>query len=670
MINASIIVPTMNRAESLKIALRSFVGQDYPKEQFEILVVDNGSKDSTKSVVDSVMAQNADCRIRYFFEPVPGLLSGRHRGAREALGDILVFVDDDIQAFPAWLSSIAAAFNDPAVHLVGGPSFPKFETEPPRWMDSYWLNTGQQIECSALSLIYRGEACCRIDPDYIWGLNYAVRKETLYEAGGFHPDCIPSELQHLQGDGESGLSLKIKAKGYQAAYVPGARVIHHIPRTRLTVDYFEKRFFYQGVCASYTQIREKGGTHSIPLPAYKTTPPGRASASLYERYKEIICRRIENAYVDGFQFHHSAVQENSRLLAWVLKENYFDYRLPDLGTAKGSPEATARTPAVKTASAAPVNSRKPESHNPGADTSQCSDDIKLSPKIRRQVETFRNSPARDRQSHMERTLNPLENLEYFSGLKERLIVSGVPVREVEIDREAFDHWRRSVPEIASFYRPGGDVFIEKCLEHYLVFKYLSLSAGDTYIDVAAARSPWAALLNRNRIRAYRLDMAYEKGVHGMDIGADADDTGLPDEFCTGLSLQCAFECFMGDSDVGFIREASRILVPGGRYAIAPLYLETEFFNTTSPLIDQDQVIIDRGARRVWRDDAYVEPFSRMYSPEVFKTRIYSRVPSNTRVEVLYFKNLEEIVNYYQGQRIYCFFMLLGHKADAENEGVR
>ena len=659
MIEVSIIVPTRNRAAALQVALSSLVRQDFPQNGFEILLVDNGSVDQTRTVTRDTAQKHPDCAIRYIHEPIPGLLSGRHRGAREALGRILVFVDDDIEAFPGWLSSIRNAFDDPKVHLAGGPCLPKFESDPPRWMEKFWLNTGSHIECSALSLIYMGDEPRYVDPDYIWGLNYAIRKETLYDAGGFYPDCIPAELQHFQGNGESGLSQEIKKMGYRAAYVPRAKVIHHIPRMRLTVPYFEKRNFYQGICASYTLIREAGSARGIPLPAYQPADASDSAATLYDKYKAIIYRRIENAYADGFRFHCAAVQSSDQLLEWVVKDNYFDYRLPDLDGFK-QPVALSRendlgsAPGVIRDAAAGTRPETGGSAPPDSENA-------LPPKIRAQLAAFRQSPPEERQFYMERSRYPQANLTYFAAIKDRLQVAGVPVREVRIDRAAFDQWRRGVPQLASFYRPGGDVFIEKCLEHYLVHKYLNLSPGDTYLDVAAAESPWAELLYQNRIRSYRLDMKYRKGLHGLDIGADAADTDLPDNFCTALSLQCAFECFMGDADVGFIKEASRLLAPGGKLAITPLYLETEYFITTSPLIDQDEVIIDPGAKRVWRDDAYVEPFSRMYSPEIFTERIYSRIPRNIRAEVLYFTNLEEILNYYQGQRIYCFFMLLARK---------
>jgi glycosyltransferase involved in cell wall biosynthesis len=65
---------------------------------YEILIIDNGSTDDTKEISQEIMKEAANRQIRYIFEPEPGLLAGRHRGALEAKGELLVFVDDDIEA--------------------------------------------------------------------------------------------------------------------------------------------------------------------------------------------------------------------------------------------------------------------------------------------------------------------------------------------------------------------------------------------------------------------------------------------------------------------------------------------------------------------------------------------------------------------------------------------
>ena len=79
------------------------------------------------------------------------------------------------------------------------------------------------------------------------GLEFFHPERYILELGGFHPDCIPKHLQRFQGDGETGLSYKIKEKGYKSIYHPGAMVYHLIPASRLTVEYFEARFLSGGM---------------------------------------------------------------------------------------------------------------------------------------------------------------------------------------------------------------------------------------------------------------------------------------------------------------------------------------------------------------------------------------------------------------------------------------
>src|SRR5215475_7873344 len=123
---ASIIVPTRNRAASLARTLQSLCAQRL-QAGYQLLVVDNGSTDETRKVAQEAIATNPQQMIQYIQEPVPGLLSGRHRGALEAKSDLLIFVDDDIEAEPGWLAAFLDSFGDPTVQLVGGPSLPSYE---------------------------------------------------------------------------------------------------------------------------------------------------------------------------------------------------------------------------------------------------------------------------------------------------------------------------------------------------------------------------------------------------------------------------------------------------------------------------------------------------------------------------------------------------------------
>jgi len=278
-----------------------------------------------------------------------------------------------------------------------------------------------------------------------------------------------------------------------------------------------------------------------------------------------------------------------------------------------------------------------------------------------QLIEFQNSPNEKRQSYHDHTRDPLGNSALYSSLKDRLLEAGIPVTEIDIDVSDFERWMNDFPEVTKYYQETGDVFIEKCLEHHLAAKHLNISNGDVYIDIAASGSPWADILNKRGIKSYSLDLAHKNGMHGIKIGADAGDTRLPEAFATVLSSQCAYECFMGEADIRFVREADRILKKGGRYGILPLYLDDTYFVAISPYCNQENIVVESEARRVWRDDEHNTAFSRHYSPESFRNRIFSAVPETMTGKVLYFRNLTEVMKRYPGQRIYCFFMFYCEK---------
>ena len=561
----SIIIPTMDRQEDLRISLDSLRTLDFPKDQFEILVVDNNSRDETRSITETFLRANPDLQGRYFLEPEPGLHAGRHRGAMEARGDILCYLDDDVRVTPGWLRAVAETFMTTDAALVGGKVLPEYEVTPPDWVSQFLLKVADYGYCiGQLSLMDLGEQIRQIDPVHVWGCNFSIRKETLYRCGGFHPDCLPWEMIHRAGDGETGLSYAVRQKGLKAYYHPKAMIYHRIPKERLTVEYFCKRMFHQGISDSYTHIRKTGS------PA--------------QTVKEIVME----AYAKGKIWHREKVLADTSLLEWTVRDHYF---------LKGD-------------------------------------------------KSIPSGPDYTRQSYYEKTRNIRMIVETFRSIS-------VPIEERRINPQEFVRWMKECGGIVDRYQKSGDVFIEKCLEHYLADSLMQLHPGDVYIDVACSDSNFADVLQARGIAAYKLDLSFPAGIRGNRIGADAGQTPLQDNSIHGMSLQCAYECFQGDADIRFIREAQRLLKKHGKLAIIPLYIENEYINVTSEACDQSKVTIDPGALRVWRDDRYKVPFARHYSAEAFRDRILSQVDPRNSYTLLYYTNLEELRSLFPNQRIYC-----------------
>jgi glucosyl-dolichyl phosphate glucuronosyltransferase len=329
----SIIIPTYNRADVLGRTLKSIVQLDSSPEDFEIFVVDNGSTDSTREVFEEARTSSPKHNWRYALETVPGLLSGRHKGILKSQGDICSLIDDDVRLDVSWLNALKESFRDPAVALVGGPSRPLFESPPPDWLEAFYVEEKQIRACGWLSLLDAGNQSREIPATYVWGLNYSVRRQTLFDAGGFHPDIIYKNLDRYHGDGETGLSLKIEKSGGKCLYHPHAAVQHEVPTSRMTHHYFLRRFYYQGLVDSFTRIREEGNV-SPPTWSWKDPlrPAKRWAIGLFRHDPGGAIALQEQTYWShrkGYDFHQSEVRRDPKLLEWILRKDYWDYALPD-----------------------------------------------------------------------------------------------------------------------------------------------------------------------------------------------------------------------------------------------------------------------------------------------------------------------------------------------------
>ncbi|MFM6818533.1 MAG: glycosyltransferase family 2 protein, partial [Dolichospermum sp.] len=199
----SVIIPTRNRANLLEKFLLSLKNQTLAISSYEVVIIDNGSTDYTKSLVEKYIPIITN--LKYIFEPNPGLHSGRHRGFLESQGEILVYGDDDIEVFPQWLETIYHSFQEnPDVAMIGGKNLPQFESNPPSWLEKMWQpnQSGEQI-LGYLSILNLGDEVKFVSPYYIFGCNFAIRRSILETARGFHPDGMPQELIKYRGDGES-----------------------------------------------------------------------------------------------------------------------------------------------------------------------------------------------------------------------------------------------------------------------------------------------------------------------------------------------------------------------------------------------------------------------------------------------------------------------------------
>ncbi|MBW7957109.1 MAG: glycosyltransferase [Deltaproteobacteria bacterium] len=237
----SVIICTYNRSALLKDSMRSIMGQDFPKDRYEIVVVDNNSNDSTKEVVEG-FAASSPVRIKYVFERRQGLSNARNTGVRHTEGEIIVFTDDDIEADPSWLKEYDIAFKDPEVYAAGGPLRPVWPGKRPEWLTDEFLGF---IAVSEFREARRSGNEFKDENDNPWGANMAFRRDAFDEFGGF-PEDLGRKGKLLLSNEEILLCRTIRRKGRRIVLVPGAVVHHKISKSRLSKRWFCQRFYWQG----------------------------------------------------------------------------------------------------------------------------------------------------------------------------------------------------------------------------------------------------------------------------------------------------------------------------------------------------------------------------------------------------------------------------------------
>ena len=236
----------------------------------------------------------------------------------------------------------------------------------------------------------------------------------------------------------------------------------------------------------------------------------------------------------------------------------------------------------------------------------------------------------------------VQSLESQEKVVQGLLQLGIEVENYQIDiqeyRQYFQDARylQDFPDYYSFNLP------EKTLEHYIAAKLLQLNNEDIYIDIASQHSPTPVIYHRLfGVQAYLQDLDYPQGLHGNQIGGDAANMPVPDGFATKMALHCSFEHFENGSDIGFIRELSRVLKPGGAVCITPFYLFDEFAVQTDPAVSIPQGVKFDEDATVYCAYGWGNRHGRFYDPE----RVFSRVCKNLngmKIKVYRITNAQQV----------------------------
>ena len=239
----TVILCTYNRAGSLARVLESLATQTLPAEiDWHVLVVDNNSRDKTPEVVEEAARQHPG-RFRYLFEAQPGKSHALNAGIREADGEILAFIDDDVIAPATWLYRLTGSLSKGDYSGAGGRILADCNFSAPRWLPSQ-----DRYGLAPLALFDLGNQA-GVLTEAPFGTNMAFRKAVFEKYGEFRPDLGPRPCSEIRSE-DTEFGGRLLAAGEQLWYEPSAVVYHAVPRNRLTKAYFLKWWFAKGEAES------------------------------------------------------------------------------------------------------------------------------------------------------------------------------------------------------------------------------------------------------------------------------------------------------------------------------------------------------------------------------------------------------------------------------------
>lgn len=229
----SVAICSYNRARFIIKALDSLFNQDFDKKDFEVIVVDNNSTDNTLTVLKEYQEKHPDYNFRFYTEKQQGVAYTRNRGAKEAKGSIVAYLDDDSIAQPGWLNTIYIFFaNHPEVYSTGGKIIPYFLTDIPNWYSKYFFGLIGNFDQGAQVKQLTGQR-------YPCGANMAFRKEVFEEIGYFNTDLGRSGKGLLANE-EKDIYLRILSAGKKVYYLPSVQVLHAVEANK-----FDKKYVYR-----------------------------------------------------------------------------------------------------------------------------------------------------------------------------------------------------------------------------------------------------------------------------------------------------------------------------------------------------------------------------------------------------------------------------------------
>lgn len=232
----SIIIPTYNRPKEIIKCLDSLTRLHYPRERFEVIVVDDGSETDLEAAVAPFRRQMCVGLIQ---QTNAGPAAARNAGATQAKGEWLAFTDDDCMPDSDWLNILAAQFQKTPRCLVGGRTINALK-------DNRYSATSQLI----VDIVYKHHNANPARAHFFASNNMAAPAQMFRDLGGFDPNFRFSEDREFCD--------RWQFHGHQMIFLPAAIVYH--AREMSLASFFRQHFNYGCGAYRFHQTRARRGS--------------------------------------------------------------------------------------------------------------------------------------------------------------------------------------------------------------------------------------------------------------------------------------------------------------------------------------------------------------------------------------------------------------------------
>lgn len=243
----SIIVPTYNRPRQLLRCLKALVALDYPRDRFEVIVVDDGG---AKPIAGIIAEFETQLCVRCISQPNQGPAVARNNGAKVANGRFLAFTDDDCAPAAAWLRQLATKLLEEPGKMVGGYTRNALHRNPfsitSQLLIDFLYHYYNQTESRAL---------------FFTSNNFAIAADLFWQVGGF------DETMPLAAGEDRELCDRWLDHGYEMVYLPRAIIFHE--HYLQLFSFWRQHFNYGRGAWLYRWLRSQRKQEAVHL-----EPPG------------------------------------------------------------------------------------------------------------------------------------------------------------------------------------------------------------------------------------------------------------------------------------------------------------------------------------------------------------------------------------------------------------